>query len=159
MSNPIIEQIALKIKEAIDAVTIANGFNQDLTAVRPKRLHLESDLNADNTVFIRQEAAEASDSQLTTETITWIQGFVLTALAIDSDSASDSIDTRLNKIAADIQKQLLSAGYNTLGGLADGVLFRATEAAAYLFGQNYAGIDITIDVLYTTDYADPYSQS
>lgn len=159
MANPIIEQIALKIAEAVNAVTVANGFNQTLTAVRPKRLHLESDLAADNTVFIRQEAAAADSDQLTTEQITWTQGFVLTALAIDSDTETDSIDTRLNKIAADIQKQLSSASYTRLGGLAGGLLFRSVEVAAYLFGQSYAGVDITLDVLYSTDYADPYTQS
>lgn len=159
MAEPIIEQIAVKLEEAVNAITTANSFNQDLTAVRPKRLFLEDDLNSDRTVFIRQEAAVTDEDAETTDEITWLQGFLLSALVIDSDTETDSIDIRLNRIAADIFKQLLSDTYYTLGGLAEAIHPRSTEVAAYMFGQNYAGIDIRIDVRYTTDFQDPFSQS
>ncbi len=159
MSTPIVEQIAVKIEEAINAITEANGFNQDLTAVRPKRLFLDDDLNSDKTVFIRQEAASVVEDEQTSDEITWLQGFIFSALVIDSDTATDSIDIRLNRIAADIIKQLMSDTYFTLGGLSEGTFLRSTEVAAYLMGQDYAGIDIRIDVQYTTDSKDPYGQN
>ena len=155
MSTPIIEQIAVKIVEAVDAITVANGFNQDLTAVRPKRIHLESDLNADNTVIIEQESAERHS--MTTEEITWLQAFTLQAIVIDSDTADEAIDTRLNKVRADIEKQLTGATYREMGGLADGVLLKAPEK--FIAGPAISGIAVNIDVMYTTDYADPYTQS
>jgi hypothetical protein len=159
MADPIVEQIAVKIEEAINAVTTANGFNQDLTAVRPKRIDLKGDLNSDKTVFIQQEAAAVDEDVSTTDEITWMQGFLLSALVIDSDTETDSIDIRLNRIAADILKQLLSDTYFTMGGLAEGVFPRSTEVAAYMFGQDYAGIDIRIEVRYTTDFNNPFAQS
>ena len=125
MSTPVIEQIAVKIEEAVNAITTANGFNQDLTAVRPKRLHLEGDLNADLTVIIEQEAAEVS--QISGDTITWSQGFTLQAIVVDSDTATEALDTRLNKVRSDIEKQLQSETYKNLGGLCEGILLKAPE--------------------------------
>ncbi len=154
MATPIVESIALKLVEYINAITIAAGFNQNLTAARPKRIHLESDLNDDNTVIVEQENAELLDQ--TETTITWRQGFTLQALVIDSDSATDALDTRLNKVRSDIEKKLCEEANRRLGGIAEGVLFRSTEK--FISDPKVAGIAVNIDVIYTTDYDDPYSQ-
>jgi hypothetical protein len=155
MSNPIVEQIAVKLEEAINAITEANGFNYDLTAVRPKRIHLEGDLNTDRTVIIEQESAALH--QRTGQTISWLQAFTLQALVIDSDTTTEAIDTRLNKIRADIEKQLTSSSYQTCGGLAEGILLKAPEK--FIAEPRLSGIAVNIDVLYTTDCDDPYTQA
>lgn len=155
MATPIVESIALKLVEYINAITTSNGFNQDLTAVRPKRIHLEGDLNDDNTVLIEQESAEVID--YTDSTITWRQGFTLQAIVIDSDNATDALDTRLNKIRSDIEKKLCASASLRLGGLAEGILFKATEK--FISDSRVAGIAVNIDVVYTTDFDDPYTQS
>ena len=155
MATPIVESIALKLVDYVNAITTANGFNQDLTAVRPKRLHLEGDINDDNTVIIEQESAEVVD--YTDTTITWRQGFTLQAIVIDSDSATDALDTRLNKIRSDIEKKLCASASWRLDGIADGIIFRATEK--FISDPQVAGIAVNIDVVYTTDYDDPYTQS
>ena len=155
MSTPVIEQIAVKIEEAVNAITTANGFNQDLTAVRPKRLHLEGDLNADLTVIIEQEAAEVS--LISGDTITWSQGFTLQAIVVDSDTATEALDTRLNKVRCDIEKQLQSATYKSLGGLCEAILLKAPEK--FIADPQLSGIAVNCDVIYTTDYDDPYSQA
>ena len=155
MATPVIESIGLKLVEYINAITTANGFNQDLTAVRPKRIHLEGDLNDDNTVIIEQEAAELIDQ--TDTTITWRQAFTLQAIVIDSDNATEALDTRLNKIRSDIEKKLCASASLRLGGLAEGIIFRATEK--FISDPQLAGIAVNIDVVYTTDYDDPYAQS
>ena len=59
MSIPIVEKIAVNLEKAINAIT-AEDFNYDLTAVRPKRIHLEGDINADLTVIIEQEPSAAA---------------------------------------------------------------------------------------------------
>lgn len=155
MADPIVEQIALKLVELVNEITIANGFNQDLTAVRPKRIHLEGDLNTDNAVIIEQESAEVIDYTL--ERIQWRQGFTLQALVIDSDTETDPIDTRLNKVRSDIEKKLSATANLRLGGLAEGMQFRSTEK--FISDPQIAGIAVNIDVIYTTDYDDPYTQS
>lgn len=155
MSTPIVEQIALKLVEYINAITTANGFNYNLTAVRPKRIHLEGDINTDRTVIIEQENANLVD--ITTTTISWRQPFTLQTLVIDSDTETDPIDTRLNKIRADIEKQLTSEANRTCGGLAEGILLKDPEK--FIADPQVAGIAVNIEVLYTTDYDDPYTQS
>ena len=154
MSTPLVESSAVKLEEAINAITEANGFNYDLTAVRPKRIHLEGDINTDKTVIIEQESA--IKHQQTSDTITWRQGFTLQALVIDSDTETEAIDTRLNKIRADIEKQLTSSSYITLGGLAEGILLKDPEK---FLTDELSGIAVNIDVVYTTEYDDPYTQS
>jgi len=155
MSLPLVEQIAVKLVEAVNAITVAAGFNYDLTAVRPKRIHLEGDINTDRTVIIEQESAVKE--QQTGDTITWRQPFTLQALVIDSDTETDAIDTRLNKIRADIEKQLTSAAYRECGGLAEGILLKAPEK--FIADPQVSGIAVNIDVQYTTEYDDPYTQA
>ncbi len=154
MSIPLIELIAVKLEEAINAITEANGFNYDLTAVRPKRIHLEGDVNTDRTVIIEQE--DPVKEQQTGDTITWRQAFTLQALVIDSDTETEAIDTRLNKIRADIEKQLTSETYIDCDGLAEIILLKAPEK--FIADVNVSGIAVNIDVVYTTEYSDPYTQ-
>ena len=153
MSTPLVEQIGVKLEEAINAITEAAGFNYDLTAVRPKRIHLEGDINTDKTVIIEQESA--IKHQQSSDTITWLQGFTLQALVIDSDTETEAIDTRLNKIRADIEKQLTGATYQDCDGLADGILLKDPEK---FLTEDCSGIAVNIDVVYTTEYDDPYTQ-
>jgi hypothetical protein len=155
MSTPIIEQIAVKLVALVNGVTVAAGFNQTLTAVRPKRIHLEGDLNADNTVIIEQEDGRVGVDA--NETTVWLQGFTLQALVIDSDDATAAIDTRLNQIAADIIKKLFTGDNSSLDGLADGILLKGTER--FIADPQLAGIAVNIDVQFPFDTANPYSQS
>ena len=156
MSTPVIESIAEAIEAAVNAVTVANGFNYTLTAVRPKRIHLEGDLNADLTVIIEQDA-EPEILELSNSSITYRQGFALQAIALDSDTSDEAIDTKLNKIRSDLEKQMRSTTYRTLGGLADGVLLR--PPVKFTPSPQASGIAVNIDVIYTTDCNDPYTQA
>ena len=153
MSTPIIETIALKLVDLINAITIANGFNQDLTAVRPKRIHLEGDLNKDNTVIIEQE--DATVEQLSEDVTMWRQGFTLQALVIDSDAATAAIDTRLNQVAADILKKLFGGTNWQLESNACGIDLRGTEK--FIADPQMAGIAVNIDILYRVKTDDPYT--
>jgi len=155
MSTPIIEQIAVKIAALVNAVTIANGFNQDLTAVRPKRIHLEGDINTDGTVIVEQEEDAVIETDSNT-VIIWRQPFTLQALVIDSDDATAAIDTRLNQVRSDIEKKLMTAGNWQLDGLGEILLKSATK---FIADPQVAGIAVNIDVLYEVNKANPYSQS
>jgi hypothetical protein len=157
MSTPIVEHIALELVALIDAITIAAGFNQDLTAVRPKRLHLEGDINTDGTVIIEQEdgAVEADSDDATMMR----QAFTLQALVIDSDDATDPIDTRLNQAAADIIKKLFTGTNWQLGGNAAGMALRNPATEKFIADPQVAGIAVNIDVLYRVATDDPYSKA
>ena len=154
MAIPLVEQIAVKLEAAVNAITETARFNYDLTAVRPKRIHLEGDINKDGTVIIEQESATLH--QRTSDTITWRQAFTLQAMVIDSDTETEAIDTRLNKIRADIEKQLTSSAYIKCGGLAEGIILKAPEK---FLTEELSGIAVNIDVQYTTEYSDPYTIS
>lgn len=155
MSTPIVETIAEKLVELINSIKQANGFNYDLTAIRPKRIHLEGDINTDRTVIIEQEAAEIMAES--SDVIIWRQGFTLQALIIDSDEVADAIDTRLNKVRSDIEKQLMQSENWKLSGYSDGIFFRSTEK--FIADPQLAGIAVNIDVVYTVKTDDPYSQN
>ena len=156
MSTPIIETIATKIEALINAITEANGFNQDLTAVRPKRIFLDSDINTDRTVLIEQGDAEVMEDTAGDKTI-WRQPFALQALVIDSDDATASIDTRLNQIACDIIKKLMESNNWKLDGLAEAIWIKGTEK--FIADPQLAGITVNIDVIYEVNQDNPYSQS
>lgn len=154
MSAPIVETIAVKLAALIDAITVANGFNQTLTAVRPKRIHLEGDINTDLTVII--EAEDAVIEEDSTTHVIWRQGFTLQALVIDSDDATDPIDTRLNTVRSDIEKKLMENDNWQLDDLGE-ILLKSAEK--FIADPQMAGIAVNIDVLYMVSKTDPYSQN
>ena len=123
MAEPVIEQIAAALKDVIDTITTGAGFHYTLSAVRSKRLHMAGDQNDDLNVFLVQEdAARADEGMITLETINWIQVFTLQAIGLDADDAASAIDTKLNRIASDIMKQMAAGTNINLGGLAERVL-------------------------------------
>jgi len=151
MSVPIIEQIAVKIVDYVKEITVANGFNETLTAIRPKRLHLESDTNRDKLVVIQQEE-EAAVEEESTSTIIWLQPFAIQAIVLDSDDATDPIDTRLNIIRSDIEKKLMSDDCRELEGMGTIFLDGATK---FLDDAANSGISVDVIVRYEVLTNDP----
>lgn len=156
MSDPIIEAIAVEITEAINAITVANGFNQDLAATRPTRLDfLDGEGQQDLTVLIVQQDPD-EDEESSTEgnppAKAWIQPFWCIAYVIDSDNATDPIDSRKNKVRSDIEKKLRSDP--TRDGNAWDTRVRAPES--FNLGPAATGIIVVVDVLYKTSEDDPY---
>ena len=155
MSTPIIETIAVKLAGLINAITVAAGFNQTLTAVRPKRIHLEDSELKNGNVIIFQE--DPTLLQETDEVVSWSQPFKLQAIVIDSDDATTAIDTRLNQVRSDIEKKLMENSNWKLDGIAEGILLRAPELR--IAEPEDSVVVVNIDVIYTVLTADPYSQS
>jgi len=160
MPPPVVEQIAAEIARLISLITTANGFNQDLTATRPKRIHLEGDLSKDKTVMIQLGEAETRDEDLSADGIYWSQMFELDVYVVDSDDSTEALDTRINTIRADIEKQLCQGANFYLAGLAQGIYpTGATRFTAWGERSSWAGATLSFKVLYTTDFADPFTQS
>lgn len=155
MATPIVETIAVNLAALIDGITEEAGYNFTLTTIRPKRIHLEGDVNTDRAVIVEAgdvEVVEQADTKLL-----WRQEFFLQAIIYDSDDATEAIDTRLNKVRSDIEKKLMTADNYKLGGYADGLMIKGAEK--FIAEPRISGISVNVDVLYAVDIDDPYSNS
>ena len=152
MSVPRIEYIALNIETAINEINVANNFNQNLSAVRPKRNDYKLEAPVDGKVLVWQDDEEKNE-EAAIGTQDWRQPFTLEAIVLDSDEATESIDTRLNKVCCDIQKKLLEDV--TRGGYAyDTIIMPSMK---FDDGEGFSGIAVEVVVCYRTSYTDPYS--
>ena len=153
MSTPITEYIAEEIKAAINAITIANGFNQDLIAIRRKRTDYRDVAPMDGTVLILQVEDERGEDPV--GFAAWDQKFLIVAIVIDSDKATDSIETRMSKVRDDIRKKLVEDV--TRGGYATET--KNGPATPFDDGEESTGIILETDVHYRTQFADPYTKA
>ncbi len=156
MADPVIEDIAVEIEAAINAITTVNGFNQDLNATRPTRLGFENgEGQKDLTVLIVQEDPD-EDEESSTEgnppAKAWVQPFWCIAYVIDSDNATTAIDTRKNRVRSDIEKKLREDP--TRDQNAWDTRIRAPES--FNLGPGATGIIVIVDVLYKTSEDDPF---
>lgn len=153
MTVPIIENIAVNIAAAVDAITTVNGFNQDLSALRPRRNDFSDVVPEDGKVLVVQDDEDQAEQPIGVQE--WIQTFVLVAMVIDSDSASGSIDTRINQVRADIRKKMMEDP--TRGGNAiDTILL---PAAKFDDGEGFTGIAVAVAVQYRVEHDDPYTKA
>jgi len=152
MSTPIIENIAENIKTAINEITVANGYNQTLTCIRPRRNDF-SDVSPDDlVVLLVQEGEEKDPTVISAET--WMQTFSAMAMVIDSDKATVSIDTRINQVRADITKKLMVDAKR--GNYAIDTIMLGSDK--FDDGEGFTGIAVKFAVKYRTKYEDPYTQ-
>jgi hypothetical protein len=151
MSEPRIELITKDIETAINAITTANGFNQGLSAVRPKRINFLEQTWDDGTVLIVQGANEPLQKGFVNR---WRQNYSLMAIVRKSDSETASIDSFENQVRSDIEKKLMTdirrSGYAENTECLGAVPFVTND------GIN-SGINIDIAVDYRTKENDPYT--
>lgn len=152
MTTPIIEHIADNVYDSVNEVTIANGFNQTLVAYRPKRTDFADVMPADGVVLVKQLDPDSIEGPFGLHT--WSQPFALMAIVLDSDTASTSIDTRLNQVRSDLEKKMqvdLTRGnyaYNTL----------ILPPFFFSDGEGFTGVSVNIAVHYRTLIEDPYTK-
>ena len=156
MTTPIIETIAVDIETAINAVTTGNGYNYTLSAIRPKRVLFGNEVWDDLDVLIIQSGDNARDKASGAYAIVDVkQQFDLMAIVIESDTASTSIDTKSNKIAADIIKQLRVDPQRS--GNAHDTTILAVDP--FDVSEAFTGILVQIEVWYRVKQDDPYTKS
>lgn len=148
-TNCILEQIAQYLYALVALVTQAEGYSENLTALRPKRVHFWDELTSDKTVLITQGSPTITDQSHAT--IDWEQPFSLQVILIDSDAATASIETRLNNIRSDIEKKLRED--ITLNNLAYNLEIKPCD---YYSGDTFTGIGVNIAVSYRTSINNPY---
>lgn len=157
MSDPIKELIAVNILADINAITTGNGYNQTLVGLRSRRNDFTDIAPEDLKVLVYQADEENGDDLMEATVVSeMVQPFVLLALVIDSDDATDSIDTRINRVDCDIKKKLMVDA--SRGGYAiDTKILPSKKIPANSLG--FTGVMVNIAVTYRTTKDDPYTQS
>ncbi len=152
MATPIIEYITANLAATINAITIAAGYTQTLTAVRSRRVDFSDITAADGMVYLAQTLTE-DPSYAIPNCLDWEQGFELGIFVLDNDAATNSIDTRINQLRSDVEKALMAD--ITRGGYAYDTLIQAPTA--WPAAETWTGISVNITVKYRTPINDPYS--
>lgn len=151
MSTPVVENIAAFLESAVNEITTDNGFNYTLSAIRTKRFFLEDETFNDLEVYILQGKTDLTGKVLgKTAPRTTKQEYLLWAVCLQSDTSEDAIDTKINKVKADIHKKLCED--LTCSGYAKFLDITSVEPT----DVPETGILITIEVTYSTQWADPY---
>jgi hypothetical protein len=153
MSEPIIEQIAVAVSAVVNGVTVADGYHQTLKAYRPRRNDWSDVPPEDGNVLVWQVDDTPSDKAALSSR-EFEQEFSLIAMVLDSDTATTSIDTRINQVVSDLRKAFVAAA--TLGGLAIDVVPGPSQK--FDDGEGFSGVTVGMVVHYRTAYADPYTQ-
>lgn len=153
MSTPIVESIGAFIETAIGEITVVNGFNYTLTASRAKRHFLEDEVLDDLNAYIIQGKTESKGEVLgATDARVVKKEYMIWVVALQSDTATEVIDTKLNQIGADVEKKLCTDP--TCGGYAkhlDIVNVEPTDTPE-------TGVLVTIEVTYSVVWNDPYTE-
>lgn len=105
MAEPIVEQIAQWLETTLAEVTTANGYQQDLAVVRPEDPWDESTAITDLTTILGQDDPERMAPR-STAGIRWRQPFIIVTFFAGRGGTGLSLDTRINRVRADIEKRL-----------------------------------------------------
>ncbi|NIP25621.1 MAG: hypothetical protein GWN94_18275 [Phycisphaerae bacterium] len=154
MSTPVKEYITENIKTAINAITVANGFNQDLTAVRSRRNDFSDITPKDKTVLVKQLDPDKPQEQAYS-TIEWVQFYALMAIVLDDDDETASIDTRINQVEADIHKKIREDPKRNNNAIDTELL----PTVQFSDDKGFTGISVNIAVRYRVKENDPYTKA
>ena len=153
---PIIERIAVDIFDAINEIVAGDDYNYTLKAVRPKRVLKASEVFNDLDVLIVQSVeVRGEKSSGSHGIVSPRQQFNIYALAIESDEESDSIDTKCNKIGADIVTKLRKDPRRS--ELAEETDILSVDT--FIFDSTFSGILVRAEVRYNIQENDPTVKS
>lgn len=149
MTEPIIENISANIATTLAGVTVANGYHQTLTVQRARRSNFDITGEIDYTAVIMQRDETEKESAPLCKTDRSIN-YEVAVLVRNDDRSTDAMDTRKNRVRADIEKALCVDP--TRGGYAIDTVLQPPE--------NYTdGISVKFEVWYRTNANNPYSQT
>ena len=153
MSEPIIEQIAAWIENALEGVQDPDS-TITLRSVRPVILNW-ADLELIHGDVIIEQASGNTESRRTTSSRTEQEIFRLNGIVTDLP-ADTAADTMLNRVRETIRRTMLAANANgqAMGGLAKNV-----DCSEYSYEPIDGGVAVvvTCEVMYMTALLDGYS--
>lgn len=158
MSSPIIEQIAVKIKAAVEGVTIAKGCNVDVSEVlRPRLVGIPADPKHWGVVLrqIEDDRTSAEGIGGNPPGIDKIQVFTLDLALRIPEGDETPFDTLANIFEADVTKAVMADVY--WDGLATDTAMLPTE---FMISQDgtFEGKTLFLEVQYRIAENDPYSK-
>ena len=153
MADPVLEDIAVDLLAAINAITTGNGFNYSLTGIRPRKDDFVDTAPDDLTVLVIQ-GDDFIDEDGPVGVHEFVQTFLLAAIVLDTDDSTAAMDTKRNKVKADIQKKILADHQR------DSNAIDTTLVGSIMFneGRGFAGVAVQCEVRYRTDYGDPFTK-
>lgn len=161
MATPIVEQIAVKIRTRLLAITTGNGYETTVAQViRPTRIDESSP--ADYQIHLTQE----------TETLNQVfpgeparheykQPFRIALGLRPSEKSTTPLDTYRNTFHADVKKALSQAGSGDWTQW-DGLAVRSVPGSAEWFLDSdgaTSGVQMILDVYYRVYENDPYTNA
>ena len=155
MATSILEQISANVLTTVASVTIANGYEQTVTAERRQQRYAETAQPIrDKNVVIYQDVP-VLDEGVPQGHIGWYQPYWLECYVLEDEGSGTAVDTRVNSIRADVEKALLVDRHR--GTLA---VDTDIEAPAAIEDENGAtlGVAVRAVVRYRTLESDPYTQ-
>lgn len=156
MTTPIVEQIAEEIRDRLDEIKIVNGFNYDLTAARPNRQELSYDQTwKDRTAVLFSGPKTLNDRKSGNPSIyEWRQDFVIDVYGYEDDKETDTVETRLHKMGADVEKKLMEDPQrNKLA------LKTELDGGMIVADPDRTGIAVKIYVIFRVREDDPYTSA
>ena len=159
MPTPVVEQIAVKVKTRLEAITTGNGYELSVSGVvRPKRIDETSPAN--NQIYLTQETATTvAVYQGNPAKHEWRQPFRIALGLRPSETDSTAMDTHRNTFFADVQKALAQP---TSGEWSqwDGLAMNSNLGSAEWFLDDEGaegGLHLILDVFYRVPENDPYT--
>jgi len=153
MSESVLELIAENIKDTVNGITEAAGYSQTLVATRPSPVDIANETWEDLTVWINQAEAEELDSAHGTKE--WRQFFLLVVFFVNSNTDVNPVDSRCNKVFADIITELMKD--HTRDGNAN---YTDIHSATFydVNDEGTVGMAVKISIDYRTKFEDPYTR-
>ena len=150
-SAPVLEQIILQIIATLGTVTVANGFQTNVTPARPNPGLGNALQDGLAIVSLGTAAVENPPDQAQQ----WRQEILIDCCVMQSESSSTSIDTRRVTMIADIAQALL-AGY-TQGGLAVDTQQTEIIFSPIDYDAHVGFVTGVFEVIYRTAYGNGYN--
>lgn len=170
MADSILEQIAVWHLAAINGVTVANGYQNTLTATRAGEQLIAGEPIEDLTTLCAlaadEDAVQKVDETLDTidPTTTWSQRFDAYVHLLGQAGTGVTEDERITRIVADVHKRIgmeLAAQRATDGpycsSLADAIELLPWEIGVSVV-YNCTVVNVPVRITYTVLTNDPYSQ-
>lgn len=150
------EQITAAVATALEAITVANGYQVDVGTVSRPRWTGENNTPEDYGIDVIQGSMErAPDYDLASNPpiIGWRLGIACDCVLRISENATAAMDTAFNQFEAEVQKCLMAE--QTFGGLA--ILTELGEVTPYAAG-GFEGIVVWVYLTYRVSENDPCEQ-
>jgi len=158
MATPIVEQITQEIKDRLAEITVANGFNYDLVAARPNRQELSGDYVPKDKTSVLITRGKVEDKNYSSagnpRRICWNQEYAIDTFGFEDDEETETVETRLQKMAADVEMKLLEDAQRATLAIKTEVTLSTIDV-----NTKWSDVVVMVNVWYRVREGDPYTSA